>query len=395
LLNWGQVALILWIAGRVEGGSASLRQAFSQARRSYWWFLGISILYTLICGVGFLLLAVPGTYWGVVFLLAPLVVVLEDRDGIGPFRRSRELVSGSFWRVLILFLVEASLLLLPLAALPRLDQVLGSVLWTIWQTVTLPFGLAVDVILYSRLREREPKTALREGVERRGKRGCLMGCLGAVGLCVAFAILAGIWIIGLASFAKTERGHELLDRVMGVVSPRIVLEGGMTLERPPGWLVGSLKPGYVLFRPGNERITSLYLWSYSAAESDFSKAFRLLDDEVLRKAVGEKSARQLRGEAAIPPVPGGGLPGMESYALGGKMWDRLSHASRIRPTVEGPSRMCRISVIYYTAHREYCVLAHFFFLCESDTTEALSAIDTTARREEAEVREILTRIHYP
>jgi hypothetical protein len=71
-------------------------------------------------GVGLELLIVPGVLIGTYFGLAPILVEVEQRGVRGAFRRSRDLVRGSFllvFLVLFMTLVGTELLSLPLKAL--------------------------------------------------------------------------------------------------------------------------------------------------------------------------------------------------------------------------------------------------------------------------------------
>jgi hypothetical protein len=61
--------------------------------------LGAVLLAGLAVLVGFVLLVIPGIYLLVIFYFGAQAVVAEDRDPVDALRRSRELVSGQFWRV--------------------------------------------------------------------------------------------------------------------------------------------------------------------------------------------------------------------------------------------------------------------------------------------------------
>jgi hypothetical protein len=52
--------------------------------------------------LGFLLLVIPAFIWLAWFSLAPAMVKFEHRDVWGSMRRSRELVRGNFWRVMLI-----------------------------------------------------------------------------------------------------------------------------------------------------------------------------------------------------------------------------------------------------------------------------------------------------
>jgi hypothetical protein len=60
----------------------------------------LDLVLTLGSAIGFLLLIIPGLIWLAYFSLAPAIVKFEHRDVRGSMRRSREIVRGSFWRVM-------------------------------------------------------------------------------------------------------------------------------------------------------------------------------------------------------------------------------------------------------------------------------------------------------
>jgi len=60
----------------------------------------LDLVLTLGSALGFLLLVIPGLIWLAYFSLAPAIVKFEHRGVWASLRRSRELVTGNFWRVL-------------------------------------------------------------------------------------------------------------------------------------------------------------------------------------------------------------------------------------------------------------------------------------------------------
>jgi hypothetical protein len=52
--------------------------------------------------LGFLLLVIPGLVWLAYVSLAPAIIKFEHRDVWGSIRRSRDLVRGNFWRVMLI-----------------------------------------------------------------------------------------------------------------------------------------------------------------------------------------------------------------------------------------------------------------------------------------------------
>src|SRR5829696_1938673 len=96
----GAVALAL--AGGVEAKPSSLT---SVARRlAYWRLIAVDIVFVTATAVGLLLLIVPGIIVFTWFALAGPVVELEGAGVRAAFRRSRRLVRGHFWTVLLVLL---------------------------------------------------------------------------------------------------------------------------------------------------------------------------------------------------------------------------------------------------------------------------------------------------
>jgi hypothetical protein len=96
----------IFYTGVVAAGVSQLRGGERHGLRHvarilpYRRLIAVDLLFSAIVLVGFLLLVVPGILFLVWFSLAGVVVKLEGRSAIDALRRSRELVRGSFWRVL-------------------------------------------------------------------------------------------------------------------------------------------------------------------------------------------------------------------------------------------------------------------------------------------------------
>jgi hypothetical protein len=100
----------VFYSGIVAAGVTGMRRGERQtlgaiARRiPYGRLVLVDLLFALIVVVGILLLVVPGIVFLVWFGLAGPVVEIEKRGPLAALRRSRELVRGSFWRVLAIVL---------------------------------------------------------------------------------------------------------------------------------------------------------------------------------------------------------------------------------------------------------------------------------------------------
>jgi MFS family permease len=136
--------------------------------------IGASLLYGIGVGIGFFLLIVPGcillTIWAVI---APAIVI-EKRDVMAAFGRSRELVSGFGWAVfgtvivatLITFVV--SIILTGIAEAIAGGPILRIVFGALAATLTAPVGGLVAAVLYYRLLELKGESAPRYPGDRSG-----------------------------------------------------------------------------------------------------------------------------------------------------------------------------------------------------------------------------------
>jgi MFS family permease len=130
--------------------------------------IGASLLYGIGVGIGFILIIVPGcillTIWAVI---APAIVI-ERRDVLASFRRSRELVSGFGWSVFGTVLVAtlitaiASIIFGAIAEAIAGGPILRIVFGALAATLTAPVGGLVAAVLYYRLLELKGESAPRD-----------------------------------------------------------------------------------------------------------------------------------------------------------------------------------------------------------------------------------------
>jgi len=129
--------------------------------------IGASLLYGFGVGIGFFLLVVPGcillTIWAVI---APAIVI-EKRDVIAAFGRSRELVRGFGWPVFGTVIVAtlitaiASLILTGIAEAIAGGPILRIVFGALASTLTAPVGGLLAAVIYYRLLELKGESAPR------------------------------------------------------------------------------------------------------------------------------------------------------------------------------------------------------------------------------------------
>ena len=118
----------------------------------------LSILVTILTGIGFMLLIVPGIMVFIVFSVA-VPVLVEERAGVfGSMKRSRELTRGSRWRIFLLCLNFFVLYLLLWALAAALTGVVSDGIYfqagiqALFATVTGVIVAGMLTLLYLELR---------------------------------------------------------------------------------------------------------------------------------------------------------------------------------------------------------------------------------------------------
>jgi len=211
IVSWAYIALVIAISNRYLNNKITLKECFIAAKEKYWRYIGICILYGLILGAGLLLFLIPGIYWGTIFSLASITVVLEKRRDIGPLRISKELIRGYFWRV---FLLELIILLFSLYlyfiyfGLAKINQNLATILLQIFLLFYTPFYIGVSVTLYYILKDiKEGELPIESEIPVKCVRGYL-GYLVAAGLVILIILLSIFWSINLMKFFKKDINKE-------------------------------------------------------------------------------------------------------------------------------------------------------------------------------------------
>jgi hypothetical protein len=89
---------ILHLSGRPVEIGASI----SLALRMLFPIIGLSIVVTILVGIGFVMLIVPGVMIYIAFIVSVPALIEERRGIFGSMRRSRDLTRGSRWQIFIL-----------------------------------------------------------------------------------------------------------------------------------------------------------------------------------------------------------------------------------------------------------------------------------------------------
>jgi len=87
----------------------NLGQWYDKAKPYFWPIVAISIIYTALAVIGFILLIIPGIIFMVYYCFAIYAVIFEGHRFEGSFGRSRELVKGYWWAIFGRFLAGGAI----------------------------------------------------------------------------------------------------------------------------------------------------------------------------------------------------------------------------------------------------------------------------------------------
>ena len=121
-----------------DGGVGTIPDLFSQGRL-FFRYLGASILYGLVVGVGFLLLIVPGIVWGIKFGLFSYVLVDKNLGVVASLKESARLTQGSKGNLFLLGLLLA------------LVNFVGVIALGVGLFVTVPITMIASAFAYRKL----------------------------------------------------------------------------------------------------------------------------------------------------------------------------------------------------------------------------------------------------
>jgi len=245
---WAYIALIFAVFEKSNERGVNIKEAFTSTKNKIWRFAGISLFCFLLFVVGSLLFIVPGMYWGVIFALAGLVVVLEDAAFFESLKRSKVLIKGNFWPIFflswILFFIFAPQFFIYKSDISTVAKLLTSVFFSILFT---PWWIVIDVSIYSRLKKSKSDIEQQEEGEVKKGGGCL-GCLSMIGLGIVIIVLSTVWFKNLGGYLKTEKGNKIYEWVSQKVSPKMTFENGISIERPDGYLVMKTQEQFTVYK---------------------------------------------------------------------------------------------------------------------------------------------------
>jgi hypothetical protein len=139
-------AIILVISDACVGNKPNIIRSFLRARELGPKLIGGWLRQFLILFVGFMLLIVPGLIFTVRYFAVPIVLVLEGGQISDAFRRSRQLVAGSSWRVFgNVMLINLILLTIIYGAIFILGVLIGLLMAATGNATTSPVTLVAEI----------------------------------------------------------------------------------------------------------------------------------------------------------------------------------------------------------------------------------------------------------
>jgi len=151
------VAFTIAVAAIYLDRPMTIGDAYRSVGKVFAPFFGTLLLADLLLMLAFLALVVPGVYFGICWSLVFPVMIVEHRFGMTALRRSRQLVSGGWWRTLGVFVVAALIARIPALVLSTIWSfipILGTVLTAATSSIAETYSLVVMVIYYFDRRSR-------------------------------------------------------------------------------------------------------------------------------------------------------------------------------------------------------------------------------------------------
>ena len=142
---------------RLLGDRIGLAEAFTETMPRFFPVLGLGLLWFVVFVASAALLFIPALILMAIWMVAFQVCLFEELDPIDSLARSRTLTRGNRWRLTLVYLLCAVLLIIPvalvagLAAFIFLDEFLGRLAGAIIGTVNYGFTVLYLTVAYARL----------------------------------------------------------------------------------------------------------------------------------------------------------------------------------------------------------------------------------------------------
>lgn len=152
------MCLVFTAASLVQGQVVGARDVMLHVKSRFFRALGAYLIFAVLIFAGCVLLVVPGIYCLTVLLFYPFAILLEEKGIWDAFKRSQELVKGSFWSVLAAngtaFLISLGMFLPLFIGLKMMDCSDGVLLLLlgIVGTLTAPVFVIYYYFIYDNLK---------------------------------------------------------------------------------------------------------------------------------------------------------------------------------------------------------------------------------------------------
>lgn len=155
--------MVVELVQDVEDGRRdhSVRGLMRSVEPVFWPLAGVSILFGICVGIGFVILIIPGLILVVIWSVVAPVTVLERPGVFAAFGRSRQLVRGNGWNVFaviaVVFLAVAVISLAAVVASSSLGSVGQAVVqWAVDAALAPATALSASVLYFALVRPGEP-----------------------------------------------------------------------------------------------------------------------------------------------------------------------------------------------------------------------------------------------
>lgn len=124
---------------RIHDGESPKFVDIFKEYRTFWRYLGASILYPLTVMGGLILIVIPGIIWAIRFSFS-LIIVIDTKSGpIAAMKESYAITKGNFWKLVLFFIVMA------------LINLLGLILFVVGLIISIPISTIAYIWVYRKL----------------------------------------------------------------------------------------------------------------------------------------------------------------------------------------------------------------------------------------------------
>ena len=194
-------------------------------------FLLYSTLSSLIVGIGFTLLIIPGVYLVAIFFFVPMVAVIETPIKRSPITMCKQLPKPVLWQILRTIIVYLAITL-PINILIARILHANAIFWGYVWFVTFPSYLIFKTVLYEHFRNHVRELPISPD-QPLFKPKYVQGIFTGIGLLIVFILLLCTLSAGLLKFVSTSTGGKIKDIVLTIVQrPKYELAPNISIMRP-------------------------------------------------------------------------------------------------------------------------------------------------------------------